>query len=249
MMVLAAHIDNWLPTSQPDLDYFKSLSWCNDILSNPGARPYSVDYTKYTNRPTRGGDHFVCSNFFREDCISRHLSLLLEPGALPALDKTSEPRPKAQLQVPNIPLPSRPVLTASPTADMASPTAVQENPFPIHVDLYTLGPDLIGVPHTIHGGLVTALIDGNTGRVGHLHRDLKKQGYSAYTNVRFLKPMVTDDTDHLDIMIKCQISSRLSEGRKAVVLASVEGPGGVVYATGEAMIVETLWKERISGVL
>jgi acyl-coenzyme A thioesterase PaaI-like protein len=119
-----------------------------------------------------------------------------------------------------------------------------ENAYPIHIDLFHLGPKLRGVPFTIYGGVLALLADGVLGKTAYMHRNPKKQVVTAYTNIRFVKPLLTDKKGMATTMVKTQISSRGRDG-KIIVLAVFEGPGGIVYAEAEGMLVEKEWKTKL----
>ncbi|KAI4862982.1 hypothetical protein F4820DRAFT_428603 [Hypoxylon rubiginosum] len=129
----------------------------------------------------------------------------------------------------------------------------EDDDFPIHLDILTLGPALQGIPHTTHGGVLTMLIDATCGRVGFMHRDPRGQTYSAYTNVRFLRPIIAPSTpasgdqeeEEVTVLVRTQISAKETRGGKMIIRASVEGDGGVVYAVGESMVVEKVWKGKL----
>jgi acyl-coenzyme A thioesterase PaaI-like protein len=246
----------WKPESKSALEYYQSVPWCAQIISDPRIRPYRADYP---NRPSPvGSDPFLHGILSREGGLSRYLSFMAEAGVFPALDLDTERDPVARgreatsgtLDKTNtktqFPLPSRPILSASPTPDLPSPfPGLPENPYPIHLDFYTFGPATHGIPNTIHGGALTAILDGVLGKVAFLHRSPKAQIYSAYTNVRFLKPLVTDATGSVTVLFKSQISYRLSKGKNIIALGTVESSTGKVYATAESMLVETQWKTRL----
>ncbi|XXH04266.1 hypothetical protein Hte_010680 [Hypoxylon texense] len=128
----------------------------------------------------------------------------------------------------------------------------EDDAFPIHLDILTLGPALQGIPHTTHGGVLTMLIDAICGRVGFMHRDPRGQIYSAYTNVQFLRPIIAPSTpaggnqaEEVTVLVRTQISAKKTRGGKMIIRASVEGERGVVYAVGESMVVEKVWKGKL----
>ncbi|KAI5925129.1 hypothetical protein F4810DRAFT_708931 [Camillea tinctor] len=77
--------------------------------------------------------------------------------------------------------------------------------FPQHIDLYTLGPALAGVPlpvPVLHGGVACLLVDAAAGRVGYMHRFCARAqpegggalvgAYSKHTDTRFRRPALMD---------------------------------------------------------
>ncbi|KAL7622894.1 hypothetical protein AAE478_006573 [Parahypoxylon ruwenzoriense] len=129
-----------------------------------------------------------------------------------------------------------------------------DNAFPVHLDILTLGPALQGIPRTTHGGVLALLFDAVCGRVGYLHRDPALQAYTAHTNTRFLRPLIapssagepgSDKEGQVTVLVRSQICARETREGRLVVRATVEGEGGTVYAVAESMLVERMWKVRL----
>lgn len=141
--------------------------------------------------------------------------------------------------------------TGSSSPSLNSGEEEDENPYLMHLTFYTLSPALCGVPRTIYGGVITTICDTDYGRLGIIHRDPADKGYTMYTNTRFVKPIILDDNDQAIVVVESQLSHRRlppedrKRRRRMLVLASVEGPDGKVYATAESVLMETPWKERL----
>lgn len=257
MVVVTPHaILDWKPESESAWEHYLSVPRCAQIITNPRVKPYRSDYPPRLS--PSAPDPFIHGILSREGGLSQYLSCMAEAGVFPALDSN----PDLDLAARDgevatatvdktstkalLPLPGRPILSASPTPDLAAPSsALPENPYPIHLDFYTIGPAVQGVPNTVHGGATTALFDAMCGKAAFLHRDPTGQLYTAYTNTRFRKPIVMHGTTSVIVLLKSQISHRLSKGKKIVVLGTIESPEGKVYATCESMCIETHWKNNL----
>ncbi|KAI1396312.1 hypothetical protein F4819DRAFT_491619 [Hypoxylon fuscum] len=213
-------IISWEPDSESDLKFFQSIPWCAEVICTPKVRPYQGASLL---RTSRGTDPVIQGFMFRDGGILRHCSLVAEANAIPHLDSHQ---------------------SGAKTPSSQDPLYTQ-NDYPVHIDLFTLGPALYGAPNRIHGGVLALLADGICAKAAWIHRDPTKQLSTAYTNVRFLRPSITGPDGTITIMVKSQISQQLTRQGKVVVNASFEGPGGVVYATSESMIVEKAWKTRL----
>ncbi|KAK6836789.1 hypothetical protein PG987_007284 [Apiospora arundinis] len=162
--------------------------------------------------------------------------------------------------------------TSRPNQHGASGTT---NPFPQHVNFYTIGADLTGIPQTVHGGVIAMLIDSAFAQLGFVHSGPRGQFYSGFTNVRFLRPLIVselpspkqrqqaqDQSDRgsvgssssvgslgsvANVVVRAQINSiATKEGdNKMHVLAQVETDGGIVCAIGEGLVVEKVWKGKL----
>lgn len=92
---------------------------------------------------------------------------------------------------------------------------------------------------------MTLLADGVCGRIAWVHRDQTKQFYTAYTNVRFIKPITFGRDGLVTILIKSQISRRLTTEGKIVVTAVFEDSNGSIHAVAESMAVEKMVKGKL----
>ncbi|KAF2972301.1 hypothetical protein GQX73_g1320 [Xylaria multiplex] len=247
MVAAAVHsILAWEPESEADLQFFQNIPWCAEIIKMPGVRAYRGDYPP---RRERGMDPVIHGfnyrrpkrryltskvTVFREEGILRYGSFLAEPGVLPTHDVNQSEG-----------LPSGKSVSTPSQREPRSAVTASQGEYPIHIDIFTLGQALYGFPRTIHGGILCLLADGICGKTAFLHRNPVNQMYTAYTNTRFIKPMIIGQDGTITIMMKTQISRvRTTEG-KIVVITRFEGPGGLVYATAESMVMEKIWKGRL----
>ncbi|KAK7912116.1 hypothetical protein PG985_014597 [Apiospora marii] len=186
----------WGPESLEALDYFSNIDWCRHLLSTPGIHLFKCDYA---NRKAHGWDPVVSGLLARRDAagIQHFLSALAAPGALPPLETRLNAASAYGL---------RPALSATSEAlrnrmrvlitDQSKvprplkPDIGNDDPFPQHVNFYALGADLAGIPHTVHGGVIALLIDSAFAQLGFVHAHPRVQFYSAFTNVRFLRPLM-----------------------------------------------------------
>ncbi|KAI0482606.1 hypothetical protein GGR56DRAFT_620765 [Xylariaceae sp. FL0804] len=213
----------WEPDSQTDYEYFRRIPWCDRTISLPGVRAYKGTIPIGT---TRGMDPVIHGFMMGEGGILHSVSLLAEPNVFPELGATS--------MSPTVHDPAR----------QSKQQPVVTSGYPTHIDIFHLGPALHGVPRTIYGGVLALLADGVCGKTAYMHRDPKLQVYTAYTSVRFAKPLVTDKAGTATVLVKSQVSTRSTQG-KILVVSSFEGPEGVIYATAESMLVEKAWKEKL----
>ncbi|GAW17949.1 hypothetical protein ANO14919_074180 [Xylariales sp. No.14919] len=222
----------WEPESEADLRFFESIPWCARILNSPGVSAYRVDFHYRTER---GMDPVIHGFMFRGRGILKYNSFLADVGAL----RPHDPKQSVEIDPGSL-------VSCASHLEVQSAVDISKSQYPVHIDIFTLGQDLPGFPRTIHGGVIALLADGLCARVAHMHRDPANQIYTAYTNTRFIKPMITSDDDGtITILVKAQISQLKSAEGKIVVMASFEGPGGIVYATAESMIIENVWKGRL----
>ncbi|GAP91956.1 putative thioesterase superfamily protein [Rosellinia necatrix] len=229
MVRVTAHsILAWEPESEADLRFFQNIPWCAEIINLPGVKAYRGDFAL---RQERGMDPVIHGFMFRERGVMKYGSFLAEPGTL---------RPNDSDQVVGL----DPV-TSSTSLELSSAVNTAKNEYPIHLDVFTLGQGLQGFPQTIYGGVLALLADGICGRVAFMHRDPTNQIYTAYTNTRFIKPMIADQDGTITILVKTHVSQLRSTKGKIIVTASFEGAGGLVYATAESMVVEKIWKGRL----
>lgn len=77
-----------------------------------------------------------------------------------------------------------------------------------------------------------------------VHQSPDKGVYTVYTNVRFLKPVIIGQDGTITVLLRCQISCRRTVGRKIIILASIEGHDGSLYATAESMLIERAARKR-----
>ncbi|KAK8030071.1 hypothetical protein PG993_011362 [Apiospora rasikravindrae] len=174
----------WEPESKEALQYFCSIPWCHRLLlSDSALRPFKVDYM---NRTVHGWDPVVSGLLARPDAagIRCFLSTLTEAGNFAQLDHPKSAA-KGYGKTPEETSPNHLRLTPA-----SKPTPQQTNPFPQHVNFYAIGADLAGVPNTAHGGVIALLVDSICGQIGLVHSGPRGQFYSAYTNVRFLRPLI-----------------------------------------------------------
>ncbi|KAK6859202.1 hypothetical protein PG995_005055 [Apiospora arundinis] len=260
-MVVAApqRILAWEPESAEALQYFHSIDWCRHVLNMPGLLQFKCDYQ---NRKTNGWDPVVSGVLARPDIagVRYFLSAIADPDTFPPLD-----HPLNNNKAP---------FASTPRPDQYNENGTT-NPFPQHVNFYTIGADLTGIPQTVHGGVIAMLIDSAFAQLGFLHSDPRGQFYSGFTNVRFLRPLIVpelpppeqrqqarDQSDRgsvgspssvgslggvANVVVRAQIDSLATkEGdNKMHVLAQVETDGGIVCAIGEGLVVEKVWKGKL----
>lgn len=232
---------SWEPESESDLEYFRNIPWCSQVFSSPGIRPYRGSFPL---RNDRGMDPVIHGFMFRDGGVMRHLTLLAESGTMPRLDLD---RSAASIsRSPQLALDESSEENNGPETQTTSMgTTTRQEEYPVHIDLYNLGRSLQGVPNTVYGGVLTLLADGVCGRTAYMHRDPQQQVYTAYTNVRFIKPLTFGPDGTATTLIKSQVSQRLTTQGTIVVCATMEGPGGVVHATAESMVMEKRWKGKL----
>ncbi|KAI1336114.1 hypothetical protein F5Y15DRAFT_219331 [Xylariaceae sp. FL0016] len=245
--------------------------------------PYTVDLP--VNAPGRPGDTVLGGWMAGERALGRHVSLLVSvppPGSGsedrlglteglegPGLEKGSEKGIDTETGT------SAEVMEGSPSPPGAGlrkdggpevDGGEDRSPYPAHIDLFTLGPALNGIPSTLHGGVLTLLVDACCGRVGYMHRDAGGQAYTKYTNTRFLRPAMADGEGVVTVMVRTRVCAvRGWKGQGEMVIRCVvegvrsrKGGGGlksggdgdaewerVVYAVGESCVVERMWRGRM----
>ncbi len=202
---------SWEPESREDLKYFRTIPWCSKIVSSPNIRPYQVTSPL---RCDRGPDPVIHGFMFRQGGVLRHASLLADPGTIPSLHVVDKP----VIGGPGEEKPDQ-------NTRLASLETTAEEEYPVHVDIFTFGDSLQAVPGTIHGGVLTLLADGVCGKTAWMHRDPLKQVYTAYTNVRFIKPLLFGPDGTVTTVMKTQVIQELSTEGKIMVYATMEGPG------------------------
>ena len=102
------------------------------------------------------------------------------------------------------------------------------------VTLLTLGDDMNGGVHRLHGGIVSTLMDDVMGTLLTVNKDLgglplTQSTVTANLTVKFLKGVITPGT--VAVVARC----RKREGRKFWLDAEVRDGEGVVLAKGEAV--------------
>ncbi|KAI1085036.1 hypothetical protein F5B20DRAFT_125202 [Whalleya microplaca] len=255
MVVTTPHsILSWTPESAADLEHFCSVPWLGELIALPGVRPYKTDSpvrppgSKGEGNKDGGADPVLDGFMARPDGVRRHVTLLAQSGALPeALERgiMMEGRTRGgdgQKQ-------------GEGQGDRRrgleeEKEAKSPNPFPTHLDILTLGPSLHGIPHTLHGGVLTLVLDAVCGRAGFMHRDPARQVYTAYTNVAFARPVIAgaadhDDEDAVTVLVRTRVCEAETRDGRMVIRASVEGEDGLVYARAESAVVEKAWKGRL----
>ncbi|KAK7964309.1 hypothetical protein PG996_008002 [Apiospora saccharicola] len=190
-----------LPESQEAFEYFSNIDWCRHLLSTPGLHLFKLNYQ---NRKAHGWDPVVSGILARRDAagIQHFLSTLGAPGTFPPLDTRLNAasayglRPALSATTEALQNKMRVLITDQSRCLMGVPKSLEpptidnEDPFPQHVNFYALGTDLAGIPHTVHGGIIALLIDSAFAQLGFMHADPHVQFYSAFTNVRFLRPLI-----------------------------------------------------------
>ncbi|KAK8112614.1 hypothetical protein PG984_013140 [Apiospora sp. TS-2023a] len=190
-----------LPESQEAFEYFSNIDWCRHLLSTPGLHLFKLDYQ---NRKAHGWDPVVSGILARRDAggIQHFLSTLGAPGTFPPLDTRLNAasaygiRPALSATAEALRNKMRVLITDQSRCLTGVPKSLEppnignEDPFPQHVNFYALGTDLAGIPHTVHGGVIALLIDSAFAQLGFMHADPHVQFYSAFTNVRFLRPLI-----------------------------------------------------------
>ncbi|KAH8660254.1 hypothetical protein BX600DRAFT_467469 [Xylariales sp. PMI_506] len=229
----------WTTETPEDDEHFRSIPWTNKLLSTPGVRVFRPDFP---GRPARGPDPMIHGILCREGGISHYACLIAEPGVLPPL----QTRSSADIAVP--------VATRIQQSDNSSAKSMATVPpgqptlstaVPMHLDLYTVGSALYGVPNTIHGGLAAVLCDMAFVKVVWVESKPGSNYYSKHTNVEFVRPMVTDADGSLTLIVKAQLNPLLSTEKKLVIIGSVEGVDGMVYVRAQGMVVNSSWKSRL----
>jgi len=105
------------------------------------------------------------------------------------------------------------------------------------IALVALGSDVNGHADTAHGGAVATIMDECAGLIQRLSQpvggDIRFPVYTAYLNVRFMKPVKTPGVVAVDSKIV------FIEGRKKKVLVEMRDQGGSVLAEAEALFVRS----------
>ncbi|KAK8062261.1 hypothetical protein PG997_014358 [Apiospora hydei] len=179
----------WRPESQEAFNYFHSIDWCRELLQFiPGLRHFRVDYE---NRKARGWDPVVSGILAHPYAAGvRHfLSTLADAKTFARLDSPQnanrvygthqEPRPITDDFLNHVHL-----------VPAFVPIPEEINPFPQHINFYTLGADLAGAPDLAHGGVIGLLIDSIFTQIGFVHADPHAQFYIDSIFVRFLRPLI-----------------------------------------------------------
>lgn len=222
----------WEPESTAALQYFESTAWCGELLRQPELRLFCV---QYEGRKPRGWDPVVHGLLAERNTtgesegegVLHFLSGMLVPTdttttAIPALDSVG----------------------GGPAPALYGGGARRpHNAFPQHVNFYALGRGVAGHLRTVHGGVLALLVDSAFAQLGFVHGRPGTRFYSAYTNTRFVRPVMLPGDDEaspaVEVVVSAQVDSRRTrEGdRKIFVLARVEGADGVVFVTAEGLLV------------
>lgn len=190
----------WEPESQEAFEHFSNIDWCRHLLSTPGIHLFKCDYV---NRKAYGWDPVVSGILAGRGAagIQHFLSALAAPGTFPPLDTrlnaASAYGIRPALSAASEVLRNRTRLLMMNESKIRTgipqppkPQVWNDDPFPQHINFYSIGADLAGIPHTVHGGIVTLLVDSAFAQLGFVHADPHVQFYSAFTNVRFLRPLL-----------------------------------------------------------
>ncbi|KAI0012537.1 hypothetical protein F4779DRAFT_614507 [Xylariaceae sp. FL0662B] len=255
----------WKPESAADLAHFRSVPWLADVIDRPGVRAYQMESPVRPNPgdpPGRAGvDPVLDGTLAGVDAVRRHVTLLAgTPEAAPRVASAGAAVKRGDLWCSGLSLRGSSAGAGAGTDDdnrtgdnsnkrggpgekaqrqqEKGEEKGEENAFPTHLDVVTLGAALSGVPRTLHGGVMTLLLDAVCGRVGYMHRDPRGQVYTAYTNVTFARPLIygPDADAAVTVLVRARVCE--TRGPRMVVRASVEGEGGRVYAVAESAVVE-----------
>lgn len=259
----------WQPESTTALEYFTSIAWCKKILDDPSVRQYQCNYI---NRATHAWDPVIGGILSAQGGggVFHYLTMLVSKDAqavgnsitkstleaAPSVYSTEESGILTETSTTSSsPAPPKPKTRHDTVLRQSSALCADADRFPQHIDLYSLGPALTGLPNILHGGVIALVIDSAFGKLGMMHADLTGQFYSAYTNIRFRKPLLLQvateksriASKNVTVMVKSQVDGRLTKAgsKKIYVVASVEGPDGIVYATGEGLLIEKTVKAEL----
>ncbi|KAK8079196.1 hypothetical protein PG994_003003 [Apiospora phragmitis] len=236
-MVLAKpqRILAWEPESEEAFEYFSTIHWYRrHLITYPELRPFKVDYA---NRKAHGWDPVVSGLLARPDAagIRHFLSTLADPGQLPQLD---HPLNAAQALG----------LTATTGGDVdrvnktrlyaatVPPTPPGPNPFPQHVNFYTLGADLAGIPTPAFAQL------------GFVHADPRGQFYSAFTNVRFLRPIIIPPAPALTTTTTQQQQQQQQGSPLSSAAAAATVVGGNQSDSGQGGVANVIVRAQIDSI-
>jgi len=130
------------------------------------------------------------------------------------------------------------------------------SPSPASADPYTTGEDdfgelliitelgnggLEGHLNTLHGGVVSTILDEATGMIAGIHKRREWSIYTGYMKVNFKRPVMTPGV----YLVRARLDGGKREGRKIFTLATVEDGTGGVLAVAEALFVEVERKAKI----
>ena len=116
-----------------------------------------------------------------------------------------------------------------------------ENPFGLHLRFYESGPGEVtaeitvpqhyqGYPGVVHGGIVAAMLDEVCGRV-HMGEDPPRFMYTARLEVRYRQNVPVGEP------LRLVGRATRSKGRTATAVGELYGPGEVLLAEADALLV------------
>ncbi|KAI9738078.1 MAG: hypothetical protein M1818_005506 [Claussenomyces sp. TS43310] len=113
------------------------------------------------------------------------------------------------------------------------PSAACQSPWGEYLTLVSVGSGLNGHPDTLHGGIISLLLDETLSTPADFHRTPSNTIFTATMTVDYKKPVPTPG------FVLCRTwADPSSEGRKIRVAGSVEDGEGGIYAVGRALFVE-----------
>lgn len=98
--------------------------------------------------------------------------------------------------------------------------------------LFSLGSSLTGHPGIVHGGFTAMAIDNMMGWVA-FRSAMDLPVFTAYLNVRYLKPVASNEVYKLTV----EVDAGRSEGRKIFLVSELQGEEGAVHARAESLYV------------
>ncbi len=101
------------------------------------------------------------------------------------------------------------------------------------IAILSLADGLSGHAHTLHGGIISLILDEAMNYIGAAHLTPGMSAYTAYIKVDFKKPCFLPAT----VMARSWVEEK-SKGRKLYIRGSVEDGQGGVHAEGESLFIE-----------
>ena len=117
-----------------------------------------------------------------------------------------------------------------------------ENPFGLHLRFYDTAPGEVtvhytvpqhfqGYPGVVHGGIVAAMLDEVCGRA-HMGGDSPRFMFTARLDVRYRQNVPVGQP------LRIVGRATRSKGRSATAVGEIYGPGGVLLAEADALLVD-----------
>jgi len=100
--------------------------------------------------------------------------------------------------------------------------------------LLSIERDLNGYKDTMHGGVVSLLLDECMGHAAYSYRDPDTLSFTASMKIDFKRPVKTPAI----ILCRSWLDGERSQGRKMWIRGVIEDGDGVVYASGKSLYLE-----------